>query len=72
VSNVSKKAVEVIDAETGETYVLRVTQDTEAKRGKRRIPVTRISEGSQVRASFDLIAGDTIATEIQVLRKKSR
>jgi hypothetical protein len=72
VSNVSKKAVEVIDRETGETYVLRVTRDTEAKRGKRRIPVTRISEGSQVRASFELVAGDTVATEIQVLRRGKR
>jgi hypothetical protein len=72
VSNVSKKAVEVIDRETGETYVLRVTEDTQAKRGNRRIPVTRISEGSQVRASFDLIAGDTIATEIEVLRRGRR
>jgi hypothetical protein len=72
VSNVSKKAVEIIDRETGETYVLRVTEDTRAKRGNRRIPVTRISEGSQVRASFDLIAGDTFATEIEVLRRGRR
>jgi hypothetical protein len=72
VSNVSRKAVEVVDRETGETYVLRVTQDTQARRGKRRIPVTRISEGSQVRASFDLVAGDTVATEIEVLRRGRR
>lgn len=69
VRSVSKKAIEVIDYETGEPYVLRVTEDTRARRGERRIPVTGIREGSEVRASFDLISGDTYATQIDVLRR---
>jgi hypothetical protein len=72
VSGVSKEAIEVIDRETGETYVLRLTEDTRARSGERRIPVRRVREGSEVRASFDLIAGDTYATEIEVIRRGSR
>jgi hypothetical protein len=73
VSDVSKKSIEVIDRETGEPYLLRLTEDTRAKRGQRRIPVTRIREGSEVRASFDLIAGDTYeAKEIEVIQRKRR
>lgn len=72
VSNVSKEVIEVIDRETGEPYVLRVDEDTRARRGERRIPVTRIREGSEVRASFDLIAGDTVAKQIDVLGKRRR
>jgi hypothetical protein len=72
VSKVSKKSIEVIDQETGEPYVLRLNEDSRARSGQRRIPVTRIREGSQVRASFDLIAGDTYAKQIQVLRKGRR
>ncbi len=72
VKNVSKQSIEVIDHETGEPYVLRVTGDTRARSGNRRIPVTRISEGSEVRASFNLIAGDTYATQIDVLGKRRR
>jgi hypothetical protein len=67
VRNVSRRSIEVIDRETGEPYVLRVTKDTRARSGNRRIPVTRIREGSEVRASFDLISGDTYATQIDVL-----
>ncbi|HYI00771.1 hypothetical protein [Hyalangium sp.] len=72
VNKVSKGVIEVIDRETGEPYVLRVDEDTRARRGERRIPVTRIREGSEVRASFDLIAGDTVAKQIDVLGKRRR
>jgi hypothetical protein len=72
VSKVSKSSIEVIDRETGEPYVLRLNEDSRARSGQRRIPVTRIREGSEVRASFDLIAGDTYAKQIQVLRKGRR
>ncbi len=68
VSDVSREAVHVVDDETGATYVLHVTEDTRARRGERRIPVRRIREGSEVRASFELISGETYATELQVLR----
>lgn len=67
VKNVSRRSIEVIDRETGEPYVLRVTEDTRALSGNQRIPVTLIREGSEVRASFDLISGDTYATQIDVL-----
>jgi hypothetical protein len=69
VRKVSKSAIEVIDRETGEPYVLRLNEDSRARSGQRRIPVTRIREGSQVRASFDLIRGDTYATQIDVVKK---
>jgi hypothetical protein len=72
VSQVSNKSIQVIDRETGEPYVLRVTEGTQARRGQQRIPVTGIREGSEVRASFDLISGDTYATRIDVLREGSR
>jgi hypothetical protein len=72
VKRVSKRSIEVIDHETGEPYVLRVTEDTRARRGNRSIPVTRIREGSEVRAAFDLISGDTYARQIDVLRKRRR
>jgi hypothetical protein len=72
VRNVSSRSIEVIDRETGEPYVLRVTKDTRARSGNQRIPVMRIREGSEVRASFDLISGDTYATQIDVLGKVRR
>jgi hypothetical protein len=72
VSKVSKKSIEVIDHETGEPYVLRLNEDSRARSGQRRIPVTRIRQGSEVRASFDLISGDTFATQIDVLGKGRR
>jgi hypothetical protein len=72
VKNVSRRFIEVIDRETGLPYVLRVTEDTRARRGNLRIPVTRIREGSEVRAAFDLISGDTYAKQIEVLRKTRR
>jgi hypothetical protein len=72
VSKVSKRSIEVIDHETGEPYVLRLNEDSRARRGQRRIPMTRIREGSEVSASFDLISGDTYATQIDVLGKGRR
>ncbi|KFE68085.1 putative lipoprotein [Hyalangium minutum] len=72
VSKVSKRSIEVIDSETGEPYVLRLNEDSRARSGQRRIPVTRIRQGSEVRASFDLVAGDTYATQIDVLGKRRR
>jgi len=72
VSKVSKRSIEVIDRETGEPYVLRLNEDSRVRRGQRRIPATRIREGSEVRASFDLISGDTYATQIDVLGKGRR
>jgi len=72
VKNVSGRSIEIIDRETGEPYVLRVTKDTRARSGDQRIPVTRIREGSEVRASFDLISGGTYATQIDVLGKSRR
>jgi hypothetical protein len=72
VKNVSRRSIEVIDRETGEPYVLRVTENTRARSGNQRISVTRIREGSEVRASFDLISGDTYATQIDVLGKRRR
>jgi hypothetical protein len=72
VSKVSKKTVEVIDRETGEPYVLRVTEGTRARSGQQRIPVTGIREGSEVRASFDFVGGATYATQIDVLRTRRR
>lgn len=72
VKNVSGRSIEVIDRETGEPYVLRVTRDTRARSGNQPIPVTRIREGSEVRASFDLISGDTYATQIDVLGQGRR
>jgi hypothetical protein len=72
VSDVSRKRVHVIDSETGNTYVLRVDEDTRARRGDKRIRVQSLREGSQVRASFDLVAGETYATEITELPAKQR
>lgn len=72
VSKVSKRSIEVIDSETGEPYVLRLNEDSRARSGQRRIPVTRIRQGSEVRASFDLVAGDTYATQINVVSKRRR
>jgi hypothetical protein len=71
VSKVSKRSIEVIDRETGEPYVLRLTQHSQARRGSRRVPIARIRKGSEVRASFDLSAGDTYATRIDVLPQRS-
>ena len=70
VKDVSQKAIEVIDFETGEPYLLRVNDDTRATRGAQRIPLARLQEGSRVRASFDLVSGETVATHIQVLKRR--
>ncbi|WP_225412751.1 hypothetical protein [Stigmatella hybrida] len=70
VKDVSQKVIEVIDFETGEPYLLRVNDDTRATRGAQRIPLARIQEGSRVRASFDLVSGETVATHIQVLKRR--
>jgi hypothetical protein len=72
VKSVSRRSIEVIDRETGEPYILRVTKGTRARSGNQRIPVTGIREGSEVRASFDLISGDTYATQIDVLGQRRR
>ena len=72
VSKVSKRSIEVIDSESGEPYVLRLNENSRARSGQRRIPVTRIRQGSEVRASFDLLAGDTYATQINVVSKRRR
>lgn len=72
VRKVSKRSIEVIDSESGEPYVLRLNEDSRARRGQWRIPVTRIRQGSEVRASFDLVAGDTYATQIDVVGKRRR
>lgn len=70
VKDVSQQAIEVIDFETGEPYLLRVNDGTLATRGSQRIPLARIQEGSRVRASFDLVSGETVATKIQVLKRR--
>jgi hypothetical protein len=70
VKGVSQQAIEVIDFESGEPYVLRVNDGTRAARGAQRIPLARIQEGSRVRASFDLVSGETVATHIQVLKRR--
>ncbi|ADO75754.1 hypothetical protein [Stigmatella aurantiaca] len=70
VKDVSRQAIEVIDFETGEPYLLRVNDGTRATRGAQRIPLARIQEGSRVRASFDLVSGETVATNIQVLKRR--
>lgn len=72
VEDVSPRSIEIIDRETGLPYVLQVTEDTRVQRGGRRISVTRIQEGSQVRASYELISGENHATEIEVLRRGRR
>lgn len=72
VNKVSRQSIEVIDHETGEPYLLRVNQDTRASLDNQLIPVTGIPEGSEVRASFDLISGDTLATQIDVLGEQCR
>ncbi|SEU35892.1 hypothetical protein [Stigmatella erecta] len=70
VKDVSQKAIEVIDFETGEPYLLRVNEGTRATRGAQRIPLARIQEGSRVRASFDWVSGESVATNIQVLKRR--
>ncbi|SEN33997.1 hypothetical protein SAMN05444354_13839 [Stigmatella aurantiaca] len=70
VKEVSQKTIEIIDFETGEPYLLRVNDDTRATRGAQRIPLARIQEGSRVRASFDLVSGETVATNIHVLKRR--
>jgi hypothetical protein len=65
---VSEKQVEVVDRETGDTYLLQVDKGTSATQGGQRIPVQSILAGSDVRASFDLIAdGASVANQIEVL-----
>jgi hypothetical protein len=69
VRKASKQAIEIIDRETGETYVLHVNKGTRVRRGEQRASVAGIREGSEVRASFDLISGRTYAKRIDVLGK---
>jgi hypothetical protein len=70
VKDVSPQAIEVIDFETGEPYLLRVNDGTRATRGAKHIPLARIQEGSRVRASFELVSGETVATNIQLLKRR--
>ncbi|XXF78597.1 hypothetical protein P2318_02230 [Myxococcaceae bacterium GXIMD 01537] len=65
VQDVSRRRVNVVDRESGDTYVLLVDEDTRALRGGRRIPVRSLREGSTVRASYDLVSGEAVATRIQ-------
>ncbi|MBM7119282.1 hypothetical protein [Archangium primigenium] len=68
VKRVGKSTIEVSDNE-GNVYELRIDKRSRGLRQGRRVPLQRISEGTPVRASFDLVgAGDSLARDI-VLRR---
>ncbi|HEX8538897.1 MAG TPA: hypothetical protein VF664_15610 [Cystobacter sp.] len=68
VKRVSARTIEVSDGE-GNVYELRIDRRSRGLHQGRRVPLRQISEGTPVRASFDLVGGgDSLARDI-VLRR---
>ncbi|WP_084736718.1 hypothetical protein [Cystobacter ferrugineus] len=68
VKRVNARTIEVSDGE-GNVYELRIDRRSRGLHQGRRVPLREISEGTPVRASFDLVGGgDSLARDI-VLRR---
>jgi hypothetical protein len=68
VKRVRARTIEVSDGE-GNIYELRIDRRSRGLRQGRQVPLRQISEGTPVRASFDLVGGgDSLARDI-VLRR---
>jgi hypothetical protein len=68
VKSVNARTIEVSDGE-GNVYELRIDRRSRGLHQGRRVPLRQLSEGTPVRASFDLVGGgDSLARDI-VLRR---
>jgi hypothetical protein len=76
VVDVQPKHIDIVDTSDGTFYRLQIDKQTRAFVGPalNRIPVERISEGTQVRTSFALISGVEHARNIvtQPVQRQSR
>jgi hypothetical protein len=52
----------------GNVYQLRIDKRSRGVRGGQSVPLRQLEEGTSVRASFDLVGGDSIARDIEVRR----
>jgi len=52
----------------GNVYQLRIDKRSRGVRRGERVPLRQLEEGTSVRASFDLVGGDSIARDIEVRR----
>jgi len=70
VSAVRRGAVEVMDRETNSPYLLALSDSTRVLRDGERVSVRQLREGARVRASVDLVGGDTVARRVEVLERR--
>jgi hypothetical protein len=52
----------------GNVYQLRIDKQSRGLRQGQSVPLRQLQEGTQVRASFDLVGGHSIAREVEVRR----
>jgi hypothetical protein len=67
VTRVDKGSLHLRDTE-GNVYQLRIDKKSRGLRQGQSVPLRQIEEGTSVRASFDLVGGDSIARDIEVRR----
>jgi hypothetical protein len=67
VTRVDRGAHHLRDSE-GNEYQLRIDKNRRGQRQGQSVPLRQIEEGASVRASFDLVAGHSIARDIEVRR----
>lgn len=67
VTRVGRSTLQVRDNE-GNVYQLRIDKQSRGRRQGQSVPLRQLEEGTQVRASFDLVAGHSIARDVEVRR----
>jgi hypothetical protein len=67
VTRVDRGTLQLKDVE-GNVYQLRIDNRSRGLRKGQSVPLRQIEEGTSVRASFDLVGGQSIAREIEVRR----
>lgn len=67
VARVERNSVHVRDSE-GNIYQLRIDKRSRGVRSGQSVPLQQLSEGTPVRASFDLVGGSSFARDIEIRR----
>lgn len=67
ITRVNRGTLHLRDRE-GNMYRLRIDKQSRGLRQGESVPLRQIEEGTPVRASFDLVGGDSIARDIEIRR----
>jgi hypothetical protein len=67
VTRVDRGALHLRDNE-GNVYQLRIDKQSRGRRQGHNVPLRQLEEGTQVRASFDLVGGHSIARDVEIRR----